>query len=137
MRFSHDNLFEIIRQLWPMIYADLVLRLTSNKNVDVLFSVLKFIDFLSVVNNEYFSLFQWAFLQDTNDITRLRLNENPAVLKKTNCFRPFAMRFFLDDYEFDMEFKKILEKYRDDSSKAKLKSLVLKIPKVRFNLIIK
>lgn len=132
IRFSHENLLEIIRQLWPIIYSELIARLNSSKNLDVLYSVIKFIEFMSVASKEYFSLFQWSFLQDTNDISRLKLiKEN---FEHSICFKPFIMRP-LKMKEIDNETilniisKKNEEKKRKDM--IPLKSLVLKEPKIK------
>jgi hypothetical protein len=109
IRFSHDNLFEVLRQLWPMIYSDIVQKLihsptsSEKKEIDIKFAVLKFLEFLSIVNKEYFSAFQWVFFQDTNNLSRLRLNEDPEKLFIHKCFRPLAMEL-LGNYKYSNEF---------------------------------
>lgn len=107
IRFSHENLLQILRQLWPMIFADMVSKLqTSNikNDLDAIFAVLKFIEFLNVVNKEFFSSFQWVFFQDTNELSRLKLiseDEGNDV-----SFKPFAM-YILKDFDTQEAYSRI------------------------------
>jgi hypothetical protein len=92
-----------------MIYSDIVQKLIQNptssekKEIDIKFAVLKFLEFLSIVNKEYFSAFQWVFFQDTNNLSKLRLNEEPEKLFLKKCFRPLAMEL-LGNYKYTNEF---------------------------------
>lgn len=135
IRFSHENLYEIIRQLWPMIYADIINRLKNNKNIDVIYSIMKFIEFLSVVNTEYFSIFQWALIQDTTDINKLVLNNNILDGNSSNMFKPFSMCIFKKDYDYYLVFKNLLEE-NNNNHNVYTKSLVLREPKVNIFIIL-
>lgn len=128
MRFSYSNLVDIIRQLWPMIYSDLVEGLMNSKKKEVVYPILKFAEFLSVVNRDYFTLNQWAFFQDTNDISRLKLNQNPAELKQSQCFKPYVMN--LIDHNVVAENRIRKDDFEINSRRGK-KSLVLKLNKVQ------
>lgn len=121
IRFSHENLLDVLRQLWPMIYADIINIIIGNSNskekkhIDVKFAVLKFLEFLLVVNKEFFSAFQWVFFQDTNDLNRLRINESPESLKSNKYFKPVAMEILqgcdyqslFNDYKSALSFESL------------------------------
>lgn len=135
IRFSHDNLFEVLRQLWPMIYSDIISKLLSShnklkKDIDVKFAVVKFLEFLSVVNKEFFSAFQWVFFQDTNDLYRLRMNESSDKINSSKCFKPLAMEI-LDGFNYENMYKD----YRNCITYEHLirEPLVLSVGKVRIN----
>ena len=121
IRFSHENLLEILRQLWPMIFTDIIIKLsnTSDSQIkndgDVVLAVLKFIEFLSVVNKEFFSAFQWVFFQDTNDLNRLRISEEKITFTNT-CFKPLSMEV-LKGFEYLSEFESYKAKINLDSIK--------------------
>lgn len=106
-----------------MIFADMVSKLqTSNIKNDsnAIFAVLKFIEFLNVVNKEFFSSFQWVFFQDTNELSRLKLvseDEGNDV-----SFKPFAM-YILKDFDTQDAYSKI-------SSQGLGKTIVLSDNKV-------
>jgi len=118
-----------------MIYADIITRLTTKNNnnygkdINIKHAVLKFLEFLSVVNKEYFSAFQWVFFQDTNDLSKIRQNSSDEIIsineksensnkenkakdekyKKSTCFKPLAMQVF-ENCNLDSEFKEYSEK---------------------------
>lgn len=126
MRFSYSNLVDIIRQLWPMIYSDLVEGLISSRKKEVVYPILKFAEFLSVVNRDYFTLNQWAFFQDTNDVSRLKINESQNALKNSPCFKPYVMNLLKHNIS-ENEFRN--DDFENNSRRGK-KSLVLKLNKV-------
>jgi len=67
LRFSHENLVEMLRHLWPIIFTELVdiLTLKKKKSNDLSLSSLKLIELLSVANMEEFGLYQWIFTMDS------------------------------------------------------------------------
>jgi hypothetical protein len=67
LRFSHDNLIEMLRHLWPMIFTELVdiLTMKKKKSPELSLSSLKLIELLSVANMEEFGLYQWIFTLDS------------------------------------------------------------------------
>jgi hypothetical protein len=71
LRFSHENLVEMLRDLWPIIFSELVNIITAKKKnnpLDLSLSSVKLIEELSLANMEEFSLYQWIFLIDSNFI---------------------------------------------------------------------
>ena len=155
IRFSHENLLEVLIQLWPMIYADIITRLTTKNNnefekdVNIKFAVLKFLEFLSVVNKEYFSAFQWVFFQDTNDLSRIRQDSEVTEIveksensvkekdekysKKCTNFKPLAMQIF-ENCKIDSEFKE----YSENINLASVikEPLIMGVAKVIFIILI-
>ena len=68
LRFSHDGVMQMIRDLWPIIFTELIeniLNKKRNKDFNLLLESFKFIELLSLVNIEEFSLYQWIFMLDT------------------------------------------------------------------------
>lgn len=67
LRFSHDNLIEMLKNVWPIIYAELVNVINNKKKngtLDLTLSSLKLIELLSLANIEEFGLYQWIFMID-------------------------------------------------------------------------
>lgn len=68
LRFSHDNLVEMLRHLWPIIFSELVNIITNKKkasSLDLTLSSLKLIELQTLANMEEFSLYQWIFILDS------------------------------------------------------------------------
>ena len=81
LRFSHDCVMQMIRDLWPIIFIKLVRNISKNDNLLVNESF-KFIELLSLVNIEEFSLYQWIFMLDTFDMNDLDTNNKESLLNK-------------------------------------------------------
>ena len=104
LRFNHENIMEMIRSFWPIIFNELVNNLERkdednnkiNEEIDELkLETFKFIELLSLANIEEFCLYQWIFIIDTYDIERLDYNNENSLLKNTlignGMFRPYAL----------------------------------------------
>ena len=101
IRFSHDNILEMIRQLWPIIFNELVKILENNSNEkqdsikNFKLETFKFIELLSLKNIEEFSFYLWIFIIDTFDIERLNFDNKSSllqtVLNEESMFHPFAI----------------------------------------------
>lgn len=75
LKFSHENLVEMLRHLWPIIFSGLVAILTNQKKIQIhelSLSTLKLVELLSLANSEEFSLYQWIFFYDSHFLTSNR-----------------------------------------------------------------
>ena len=111
LRFSHDGVMQMIRDLWPIIFTELVQNIedkTRNQDPNLLSESFKFVELLSLANIEEFSLYQWIFMLDTYDMKDLDIRKDESLLKKLlnnnggeNIFRPLSLYAFpnkeLDD----------------------------------------
>ena len=102
LKFSHDNLVEMLRHLWPIIFAELLNILSSKKkNVsnDLTLASLKLIELLSLANMEEFSLYQWIFTFDTFDNNKI----NSLVQSSTSIklFTPFVIEMIKNSIQND------------------------------------
>jgi hypothetical protein len=73
LRFSHENLIEMLRHLWPIIFSELVTIINKKKktnSLDLTLSSLKLIELLSLANMEEFCLYQWIFVPDSKIILK-------------------------------------------------------------------
>ena len=99
LRFSHEGVMKMIRDLWPIIFMELIMNIEDeerNKQVKLVLESLKFIELLSLANIEEFILYQWIFIIDTFDMQNLNIkNENSLlfnILKnERKIFRPIAV----------------------------------------------
>ena len=99
LRFSHEGVMKMIRDLWPIIFMELIMNIEDeerNKQVKLVLESLKFIELLSLANIEEFILYQWIFIIDTFDMQDLNIkNENSLlfnILKnERKIFRPIAV----------------------------------------------
>lgn len=122
LRFSHDNLIEMLRHLWPIIFSEVISILTSKKlhnNLDLQLSSLKLIELLSVANMEEFCLYQWIFVFDTYEQSLIK---SLANIKSSSTFMPFIIELIKNNLGKE-DYK--LEEPVDDK-----KALVLQIQKV-------
>ena len=101
LRFSHDGVMKMIKDLWPIIFTELIENFKNpnrNKNINLIIESFKFIELLSLANAEEFSLYQWIFLLDTFNMKDLD-NKNPESLlsdllnKENKIFKPVALDF--------------------------------------------
>ena len=108
LKFSHDAVMQMIRDLWPIIFTELVKNIISYKdknqkyNFNSVIEPFKFIELLSLVNIEEFSLYQWIFLLDTFDIKDCDIKKTESLSKKLlvdteNLFKPLTFEFIKDD----------------------------------------
>ena len=106
LRFSHLGVMKMIRDLWPIIFMELIMNIEDkkrNKKVKLVLESLKFIELLSLANIEEFILYQWIFIIDTFDMQNLNYKNESSLLfnlmKKDNkIFHPFTFSLLnLDD----------------------------------------
>ena len=105
LRFSHDGVMQMIKDLWPIIFTELIqniLNKEKNKDFNLVLESFKFIELLSLVNIEEFSLYQWIFMLDTYDINDLDSRNEESLLKKlienkNNLFRPLSLEAFAEN----------------------------------------
>ena len=67
LRFSHEGVMKMIRDLWPIIFMELIKNIENenrNKDIHLLSETFKFIELLSLANIEEFSLYEWIFIID-------------------------------------------------------------------------
>ena len=99
LRFSHEGVMKMIRDLWPIIFNELIQNIENderNKDVKLVSESFKFIELLSLVNVEEFTLYEWAFIVDTYDIKNLDTRIPNSIINKlldknNKCFRPLAI----------------------------------------------
>ena len=126
LRFSHEGVMKMIRDLWPIIFMELIMNIEDeerNKEVKLVLESLKFIELLSLANIEEFILYQWIFIIDTFDMQNLNIkNENSLlfnILKnERKIFRPIAVNLLnvqdlnnIDDKLFEGNHKSKSELY--------------------------
>jgi hypothetical protein len=106
LRFSHLGVMKMIKDLWPIIFMELIMNIEDkerNKKVKLVLESLKFIELLSLANIEEFILYQWIFIIDTFDMQNLNYENESSLLynlmKPDNkIFHPFAFSLLnLDD----------------------------------------
>ena len=104
LRFSHEGVMQMIKDLWPIIFTELIKNIlnVNNKNFHLLQESFKFVELLSLVNIEEFSLYQWIFMLDTYDMNDLDTRNEASLLKKLienkeNFFRPLSIEAFGKD----------------------------------------
>ena len=107
LRFSHDAVMQMIRDLWPIIFTELVKNINSyikkvgTNNFTSVVESFKFIELLSLVNIEEFSLYQWIFLLDTFDVNDCDIKHKSLskklYLDKENLFKPLIYEIVKED----------------------------------------
>ena len=107
LRFSHDAVMQMIRDLWPIIFSELVKNIdtyikASKGDFKLVIEPIKFLELLSLVNIEEFSLYQWIFLMDTFDIKDCDVRNNSSLCKflmvdSQNLFKPMIYTILKDD----------------------------------------
>ena len=99
LRFSHDGVMKMIKDLWPIIFTELIENFQNesrNKHINLLIESMKFIDLLSLTNVEEFSLYQWIFLLDTINMKDLDTRDEKSLLsellkKESKIFKPITL----------------------------------------------
>ena len=116
LRFSHDGVMQMIRDLWPIIFTELIKNLLKNLKSAYDFLLLlesfKFIELLSLVNIEEFSLYQWIFMLDTFSMKDLDIKDKESLLNKIlynkdKLFKPLSLEIIGNEEIKDKE--KLLE----------------------------
>jgi len=115
LRFSHDGVMKMIKDLWPIIFTELIENFKNpnrNKNINLIIESFKFIELLSLANKEEFSLYQWIFLLDTFSMKDLDIKNQESLLseilkKESQIFKPVVLDF-LDKEHLEVS-KEILE----------------------------
>ena len=106
LRFSHDAVMQMIRDLWPLIFTELVTNINNYINKSQEFTTVlepfKFIELLSLVNIDEFSLYQWIFLFDTFDVKECNARIVTSLCKKLvidmeNIFKPLTLKIMKDN----------------------------------------
>ena len=116
LRFSHEGVMKMIRDLWPIIFMELIMNIEDeerNKKVKLVLESLKFIELLSLANIEEFILYQWIFIIDTFDMQNLDIkNENSLLYhslnKERKIFRPMTVNL-LNEEDLNNVDEKLLE----------------------------
>jgi hypothetical protein len=104
LRFSHENVKDMIKVLWPIIFTELTSIVTNKKKNGVTYLLLKesfkFIELLSLVNIEEFNLYEWIFMLDTFDRENLDIKKEDSLINKIKKdklnFKPFCMKINMD-----------------------------------------
>ena len=101
LKFSHDAVMQMIRDLWPIIFTELLQNINNyiqltKPNCALIFEPFKFVELLSLVNIGEFSLYQWIFMLDTFDIEDCNAKNSTSLCKKLitdqeNLFKPLAL----------------------------------------------
>ena len=99
LRFSHEGVMKMIKDLWPIIFTELIENFqkeSRNKHINLLIESFKFIELLSLTNVEEFSLYQWIFLLDTFNMKNLDTRDPQSLLsnllkRERKIFRPISI----------------------------------------------
>ena len=114
LRFSHEGVMKMIKDLWPIIFTELIENFKNenrNKNINLIIESFKFIELLSLANAEEFSLYQWIFLLDTFNMKDLDAKDSESLLsdllkKESKIFKPVALDIISkDNMDIDEEMK--------------------------------
>ena len=110
LRFSHEGVMKMIRDLWPIIFTELIQNIENykrNKDIDLVIESFKFIELLSLANVEEFCLYQWIFILDTYNINNLDYRVKKSFLsilfdqQHSRVFKPITIKFLRDEKMFD------------------------------------
>ena len=101
LRFSHDGVMKMIRDLWPIIFTELIQNIENeerNSDIHLVAESFKFIELLSLANIEEFSLYEWIFIIDTYNMDYLDIRKNNSMLnrlldKNNKSFKPLTIKF--------------------------------------------
>ena len=101
LRFSHDGVMKMIKDLWPIIFTELIENFKNekrNNNINLIIESFKFIELLSLANTEEFTLYQWIFLLDTFNMKDLDTKNPESLLsdllkKESKIFKPVALDY--------------------------------------------
>ena len=102
LRFSHEGVMKMIKDLWPIIFMELIQNIEDpnrNKDIDLVIESFKFIELLSLANVEEFCLYQWIFILDTYDMNNLDSRNEKSFLSilldsnQLNVFKPIILKY--------------------------------------------
>ena len=99
LRFSHEGVMKMIRDLWPIIFNELIQNIENeerNKYTHLLAESFKFIELLSLANIEEFSLYEWIFIMDTYNMNYLDTRKEDSMInrllsRENKAFKPLAL----------------------------------------------
>ena len=99
LRFSHEGVMKMIRDLWPIIFTELIQNIENNernRNIHLVAESFKFIELLSLANIEEFSLYEWIFIIDTYNKNYLDTRNEDSMInrllsKENKAFKPLAL----------------------------------------------
>ena len=99
LRFSHEGVMKMIRDLWPIIFTELIQNIENedrNKHIHILAESFKFIELLSLANIEEFSLYEWIFIMDTYNMNNLDTRKEDSMINRllanqNKAFKPLAL----------------------------------------------
>ena len=99
LRFSHEGVMKMIRDLWPIIFNELIQNIVNeerNKHTHLLAESFKFIELLSLANIEEFSLYEWIFIMDTYNMNYLDTRKEDSMINRllsseNKAFKPLAL----------------------------------------------
>jgi hypothetical protein len=99
LRFSHEGVMKMIRDLWPIIFTELIQNIENenrNKDVRLVSESFKFIELLSLANIEEFSLYEWIFIMDTYNMNYLDVRQEDSMInrlldKSNKAFKPLTL----------------------------------------------
>ena len=99
-RADNNEAMKIFRDLWPIIFTELITNIMDkdiNRHFYLFLESVKFIELLSLVNIEEFSLYQWIFIIDSYDIKDLDTENKESLISKLiiddkNLFKPLLLR---------------------------------------------
>ena len=110
LRFSHEGVMKMIRDLWPIIFMELIQNIEDPKrfqDTDLLIESFKFIELLSLANVEEFCLYQWNFILDTYNMSNLDTRKEKSFLSTLldkdhiKVFKPITVQFLCRENLFD------------------------------------
>ena len=110
LRFSHEGVMKMIRDLWPIIFMELIQNIESpkrNKDIDLVIESFKFIELLSLANVEEFSLYEWNFILDTYEMKNLDSRNEKSFLSilldknHKKVFKPITVKFLYNKKMFN------------------------------------
>ena len=124
LRFSHDGVMKMIKDLWPIIFTELIKNIENvtniNNSLHLASESYKFIELLSLANIEEFCLYEWIFIMDTFDMNDLDTRNNDSLLSillndNQKIFKPYTLNIF-KDMKFDVndELLKIQKKGKNE-----------------------
>ena len=102
LRFTHDGVMKMIRDLWPIIFTELIQNIENpdrNKDLDLVIESFKFIELLSLANVEEFGLYQWIFILDTYSMSNLDIRVPKSFIhtlfddEHRKVFKPITMKY--------------------------------------------
>ena len=110
LKFDHDGVMKMIRDLWPIIFTELIQNIENpvrNKDLDLVIESFKFIELLSLANVEEFCLYQWIFILDTYNMNNLDYRVPKSFLhilfddEHRKVFKPITVNFLYKKKMFD------------------------------------